>query len=119
MQNDYLISFSKSRGFAFSVMVLLYYSSSFLVIIAQDLPRYEWFRDLHLLISEEDIIRFTLVPYPFLRAIQFGLLLHLITLFPIGVTPRHALPRWLRFRLGWRPPTKNWRYRVLPPHLVG
>ncbi|OWP63351.1 hypothetical protein CDA63_09080 [Hymenobacter amundsenii] len=57
--------------------------------------------------------------YPFLRAIQFGLLLHLITLFPLGVAPRRALPRWLRFQLGWRPPSKTWRYRVLPPHLVG
>ena len=100
-------------------MALLYYSCSFLVLISQDLPRYEWFTNLNIPISEADFTRFTLIPYPFLRAIQFGLLLRLITLFPMGIAPRHALPRWLRFRLGWRPPTKNWRYRVLPPHLVG
>ncbi|RFP65173.1 hypothetical protein D0N36_09910 [Hymenobacter lapidiphilus] len=100
-------------------MVAIYYSSSLLVFIGQDLPRFGWLGISATDFNESYILLTIILFYPFLRAIQFGILLHLITLFPMGVTPRHALPRWLRFRLGWRPPTKNWRYRVLPPHLVG
>ncbi|WP_157541417.1 hypothetical protein [Hymenobacter aerophilus] len=117
--NNYFIHPFKTPEFVFSIAILIYYSCSLLVIVGQDLLRYEWFRNLNPALTEAELGRFVLLPYPLLRAIQFGLLLHLITLFPMGVTPRHALPRWLRFRLGWRPPTKNWRYRVLPPHLVG
>lgn len=119
IHHEYLIPPFESPVFLFCIAVAIYYSSSLAVFIGQDLPRFGWLgisvADFNARYIQNTIILF----YPFLRAIHFGLLLHLIMLFPMGVTPRHALPRWLRFRLGWRPPAKNWRYRVLPPHLVG
>ena len=117
---EHLLPPAESPAFILCITVAIYYSSSLLVFIGQDLPRYGWLSSLgNSFNMERLLINAAVWFYPFLRAIQFGLLLHLITLFPMGVTPRHALPQWLRFRLGWRPPTKNWRYRVLPPHLVG
>ena len=118
-RHDYLLPPEKNPYFIFCTMVITYYACSLLVIISQALPRYTQFYSLEFHLTESDFTYFPLIPYPFLRAIQLGLLLHLITLFPMGVTPRRALPQWLRFRLGWRPPSKTWTYRVLPPHLVG
>ncbi|SET72781.1 hypothetical protein [Hymenobacter actinosclerus] len=119
IRHEYLFPPFKSPPFVFCTIVAIYYSSSLPIFLGQDLPRYGWLISSDIVLNTKYFIRTISWFYPFLRAIQFGLLLHLITLFPMGVTPRHALPRWLRFRLGWRPPTKNWRYRVLPPHLVG
>ncbi|SDY07752.1 hypothetical protein [Hymenobacter psychrophilus] len=119
IRHDYLIPPFQSPVFIFCFIVGIYYSSSLLMFIGQDLSRYSWLSNSIIHFDQKYNGISALWFYPFLRALQFGLLLHLITLFPMGVTPRHALPRWLRFRLGWRPPTKNWRYRVLPLHLVG
>ncbi|MBT9395290.1 hypothetical protein KLP40_19140 [Hymenobacter sp. NST-14] len=119
VHREHLLPPAESPAFILCIAVAIYYSSSLLVFIGQDLPRYGWLSGSENNFSEQYIVRTLLEFYPFLRAIQFGLLLHLITLFPMGITPRHALPRWLRFRVGWRPPTKTWHYRVLPPHLVG
>ena len=57
--------------------------------------------------------------FPAINLVYMGLLTRMFLCFPLRIIPRHALPRWLRFRIGWRPPTKTWKYRVLPPHLVG
>ncbi len=119
VSREYLLPPTESPVFIFCITVTIYYSSSLLVFIGQDLPRYGWHVSTDTAIDTVYFTRLFTSFYPFLRAIEFGLLLHLITLFPLGVTPRRALPRWLRFRIGWRPPTKTWRYRVLPPHLVG
>lgn len=100
------------------IMVLLYYSCATLVIIGQDLPRYSWFKSSYTAAPGASFTVLTLLPYPFLRVIQLGVLLRLFALLPQGVRPRRALPRWLRFRLGWRPPTEPPLYRVLPAHLV-
>ncbi|MBX0292011.1 hypothetical protein K3G63_16285 [Hymenobacter sp. HSC-4F20] len=100
------------------VMVLLYYSCSTLVIIGQDLPRYSWFKSSYTSAPGASFTILTLLPYPFLRAIQAGVLVRLFALLPQGVRPRRALPRWLRFRLGWRPPTEPPQYRVLPAYLI-
>ncbi|GAB3288655.1 hypothetical protein [Hymenobacter tenuis] len=105
-----------------SSMVVIYYSCTTLVIIAQDLPRYALLPQFSLLSKmytpSHTFATLSLLPYPFLRAIRLGLLIYLINLFPLGVRPRRALPRWLRFRVGWRPPTEPPQYRILPAHLV-
>ena len=119
VRREYLLPPAESPAFVFCIMVAIYYSSSLPVFIGQDLARYGLFKDSGIDVSTSSFITLVTSSYPLLRVIQFGLLLHLITLFPMGVTPRRALPWWLRFRIGWRPPGKAWRYRVLPPHLVG
>lgn len=102
----------------FSILVFIYYSCSIPTILLQDLYRYEMFKGIFLPIKNSTTI-LTTIPYPFVRAIQSALLVRILLLLPTHITPRNALPKWLRFRVGWRPPTEPPQYRVLPAHLVG
>lgn len=95
----------KSKAhFWFSIAVLFYTSSSTLLYIMAAL-----YPD-----SSNDLFTY----FPFINLIYMGLLTRMFTCFPLSVSPRRALPSWLRFRIGWRPPTRPLQYRVLPPHLI-
>ncbi|MBB4600731.1 hypothetical protein HNQ93_001908 [Hymenobacter luteus] len=90
--------------FWFSIAVLFYTSSSTLLYITVALfPS-----------NDDDLFAY----FPFINFIYMGLLTRMYLCFALSISPRQALPRWLRFRIGWRPPTEPPHYRVLPPHLV-
>ncbi|SNC67288.1 hypothetical protein SAMN06265337_1900 [Hymenobacter gelipurpurascens] len=101
----------------FSLFAFLYYSCSTTAILFQDLPRYEIFKGIFMPSKSFQI--FAASPYPIVRLVQITLMVKMLIVLPTHITPRKALPKWLRFRLGWRPPTEPPQYRVLPAHLVG
>ena len=108
---------NKESTLLFSLSVFLYYSCSTTAILFQDLPRYEIFRGIFHPGENFQIV--STIAYPILRSVQIALIVQMLLVLPSHITPRKALPKWLRFRLGWRPPTEPPQYRVLPAHLVG
>lgn len=117
-----IFSYDKKNGYeeallTFSLFVFIYYSCSISAILFQDLPRYEIFNNIFT--PSKNFVIVSTIPYPFVRMVQIALMVRMILLLPTHITPRKALPKWLRFRLGWRPLTEPPQYRVLPAHLVG
>lgn len=105
ISNNLNYNMQREASFWFSIAVLFYTTTTTL---------------LYIIANYHPSVRPTaFLTFPVINLIYMGLLTRMFLCFPLGIPPRRALPRWLRFRLGWRPPTKNWRYRVLPPHLVG
>lgn len=105
-----------SASLIFSLFIFTYYSCSTTPILFQDLPRYNIFKSVF-----QPGPRFQLIalsPYIVVRLVQIALIVKMLVILPSHITPRKALPKWLRFRLGWRPPTEPPQYRVLPAHLV-
>lgn len=98
------IPLHSKASFWFSIAVLFYTSSSTLLYIMAALyPS-----------KSNDLF----IYFPFINLIYMGLLTRMYLCFALSTVPRRALPRWLRFRLGWRPPTQPPQYRVLPSHLI-
>jgi hypothetical protein len=108
---------NKEALLTFSLFVFIYYICSPTAILFQDLPRYEIFKDVFHQSKSFQIIANS--PYPIVRLVQIALIVRMLALLPSPIKPRKSLPKWLRFRLGWRPPTEPPQYRVLPAHLVG
>ncbi|UPL49950.1 hypothetical protein [Hymenobacter sublimis] len=107
----------KNPELVFSSLVLLYYTSTVLLITAQELYQRGWFTGFTSL-SDVQFELLSLALYPPIRIMQIALVCYLLYLFPGRRSVRQGLPRWLRFRLGWRPPTEPPQYRVLSEHLI-
>jgi hypothetical protein len=108
---------NKEALLTFSLFVFIYYSCSPTAILFQDLPRYQIFKDVFK--HSKSFQTIATSPYPIVRLVQIGLIIRMLAFLPSPISPRQALPKWLRFRLGWRPPTEPPKYHLLPAHLVG
>lgn len=96
-------------------MILIYYTcTTFMFVVQELIPP-----DLLAGLSARKLGAYSMLLYPLVRTIQVGLLIHLLSILQSFPSPRRALPRWLRFRVGWRPPVHPYHYRILPPHLAG